>query len=197
MGKLHGKRIYYFKNGKPESEVSYEMGDRRGFYKKYTEEGQLVYQMHFEDDMPVGYSYPGSNNELIPEIPMPGGCGKFNPLFPNGKTAVEVNYVDGAQHGNYKYYHPGGKLLLENTENYGNSEGILKEYYADGTQRTIFNYLHDTLHGNYKEFNTKGTLVEEGNFYNGDNHGEFHYFDDNGKLKQVRFYYYGQLLSVK
>jgi antitoxin component YwqK of YwqJK toxin-antitoxin module/Tfp pilus assembly protein PilF len=196
-GKLNGKRIYYFSNGKPESEVTYENGERRGLYKKYTEDGMLVYQMNFDDDLPVGYSYLGKNNELVPEIPMPRGCGKFKPLFPNGKVAIEATYIDGSQHGTYKYYHPNGKLLLENTENYGNSEGILKEYYADGTQRSIFNYLHDNIHGNYKQFNAKGILVEEGNDYNGDYHGEVRYFDDNGKLKSVRTYYYGQLLSVK
>jgi antitoxin component YwqK of YwqJK toxin-antitoxin module/Tfp pilus assembly protein PilF len=196
-GKLNGKRTWYFDNGKPEAEVTYENGERRGFYKKYTEDGTLVYQMHFEADQPVGYSYPGKNNELVPEIPMPEGCGKFNPLFSNGKTAIEATYVDGVQHGTYKYYTSGGKLLMENTENYGNSEGILKEYYADGTQRSIFNYLHDNVHGSYKEFNAKGTLVEEGNEYNGDYHGEVRYFDDNGKLKAVRTYYYGQLLNVK
>jgi uncharacterized protein len=195
-GRLHGKRTYYYKNGKKDAEIDFENGDRR-LYRKYTEEGALVYQMRYDNDLFVGYSYPGKNNELGPEIPMPGGNGRFNPLFPNGNVAIDVMYVDGAQNGGYKFYHPGGKMYIENTENYGNSEGVLKVYYADGTQRSIFNYLHDNLHGNAKEFNAKGILIEEGNYYNGDTHGEVRYYDDNGKLKEVRTYYFGQLLSVK
>lgn len=195
--RLHGKRIYFYKNGKPEAEVIYKDGERDGFYKKYTEDGLLVYQMRYEGDLPVAYTYLGKNNELVPEIPLIQGNGMVKPLFPNGNAAVVVEYIDGHQHGSYKLYHPNGKLWLENTEYHGNSEGVLKEYYPDGTTRSVYNYLHDNTHGINKEFNAKGIVTEENNSYNGEYHGEFRSYDDNGKLKQTRTYYYGQLLHVK
>jgi antitoxin component YwqK of YwqJK toxin-antitoxin module/Tfp pilus assembly protein PilF len=196
-GKLHGKRIYYYKNGKTDAEIPFERGERDGLYKKYTEEGVLVYQMRYEEGMPVGYSYLGKNGEPVPEIPMVQGNGKVNAFFQNGNASVVVEYIDGQQNGSYKRYHPNRKMCLENTENYGNSEGAMNEYYADGTPRTVYNYLHDNMHGVYKEFNAKGILVEEGNQFNGEYHGEQRFYDDNGKLKQVRTYYFGQLLYVK
>ncbi|THU30774.1 tetratricopeptide repeat protein [Niastella caeni] len=196
-GKLHGKKIYYYKNGKVDAEVTYERGDRHGMYKKYSEEGVLAYQLHYEFDLPVGYSYLGRNNEPVAEIPFLRGSGKINALFPNGNSSVTVEYVEGQQNGQYKRNHPSGKLCLENTEVYGNSEDLMKEYYPDGTLRSVYTYQHDNLHGPYKEYNAKGILVEEGNQYNGDYHGEQRFYDDNGKLKQVRVYYFGQLLSVK
>jgi antitoxin component YwqK of YwqJK toxin-antitoxin module len=51
--------------------------------------------------------------------------------------------------------------------------------------------------GPYKEYNEKGVLIEESNFYDDSLHGEQRLYDDNGKLKQVRTYYYGLLLEVK
>ncbi len=196
-GRLHGKRTYYYKNGKTDSEMPYKNGDREGLFKKYTEDGTLVCHMHYHDDVLVGYSYQGKNNELVPEIPLVQGNGSLQSFFPNGNPSIAVNYVDGSQHGSYKAYHTNGKLSMENTENYGDSEGLLKEYNPDGSARSIYNYLHDNLHGPYKEYNEKGILTEEGGAYNGNDHGEIRYYDDNGKLKQTRIYYFGYLLGLK
>jgi antitoxin component YwqK of YwqJK toxin-antitoxin module len=196
-GKLHGKRIYYFKNGKTDTEVPYKNGDRDGVFKKYSEDGVLAYQMTYDDDVLTGYSYLGRNNEPVPEIPLVQGNGSVKSFFPNGNASLAVDYVDGSQHGHYKLYHPNGKLFLEDTENYGESEGLLKEYNSDGTLRSEYNYLHDNTHGPYKDYNEKGVLIEEGSSYNGNDHGEIRVYDDNGKLKQTKIYYYGYLLSVK
>ncbi|OQP52622.1 hypothetical protein A4H97_25195 [Niastella yeongjuensis] len=196
-GQLHGKQTFYTMDGKKDAEMDYENGSRQGFYRKYSSEGVVLYQMRYEEDEPVGYSYRGNNNELVPEIPMTAGNGRFRPLFPNGNAAIDVLYVDGQTNGTYKFYYDNGKLLRERNENYGYIEGVLKEFYADGAQHYVYNYLHNNLHGTTREYNAKGILVEEGNYYNGDYHGETRYFDDNGKLKEVRTYYYGQLLSIK
>jgi uncharacterized protein len=196
-GELDGKRTYFFNNGKIDSELTMENGERHGWTKKYDPDGSLMYQVRFVYDLPVAYTYMDKSGKLMPEIPIPSGTGEVKPFFANGSASAEFRYIDGKLNGDDLSYYSNGKIRMRSTEDYGVTEGSYKYYYPNGQLKYDFDYLHDNLHGFYKEYNEKGTVTEEGYYYNGEPHGTTRIFDDSGKLKETRYFFYGKLLDIK
>ena len=86
---------------------------------------------------------------------------------------------------------------MESTESYGDTEGEVKNYFADGALKSVHNYLHNELNGKFAEYSAKGKVVKEGNYVNDLLHGAVKHYTEDGKLSAVHIYYYGQLLDVR
>lgn len=196
-GVQEGKTIYYFPNGKIENEISYKNGRRNGEYKRYSEDGQLGSIIYYKDDMPVGYSYPDKNNQLVPSIKLIAGNGKVLTYYANGNKSAEFEFAEGKINGKYSIYHSNGKVYYETTDEYGIVKGAATEYNSDGSLRSQYNYFWDNLEGPYKEYYNNGKVKEEGTYYDGLLNGDRKFFDVNGKLVETDYYYYGSKLSIK
>jgi antitoxin component YwqK of YwqJK toxin-antitoxin module/Tfp pilus assembly protein PilF len=196
-GQLHGKKTYYYEDGKIDTETEYYEGDRHGWLKKYDETGAVVYNLKFNFDVPIAYTYPDKTGKLMPEIEIPGGNGKVKTYFQDGKVSAEFEYIDGLLNGSNIVYHSNGKIRKQSMEDYGQTQGPYKYFHSNGQVELDYNFLHDNLHGNIKVYNEKGILTQEGYYYNGLAHGIHKTYDDTGKLKDTRIYYYGDLIEVK
>ncbi|WP_226994267.1 toxin-antitoxin system YwqK family antitoxin [Myxococcus hansupus] len=49
-GGWHGQRIMYFPNGKPQLVEEYKKGRKHGVVKEFAEDGQVVSQVHYENN---------------------------------------------------------------------------------------------------------------------------------------------------
>lgn len=194
---LHGKSLNYHKNGKVELESEYKNGERFGIRKKYDPEGQLVYQIRYENDLPVAYTYFDKSGNLVPEIQLPYGTGKLTSFFSNGKPAATLEYINGKLNGKDLQYHSNGQLWMESTEQYGETTGALTAYHPNGKLSHTTNYLNGNQHGSYKFYNEAGIVIEEGYNFNDEQHGDRKVYDDSGKLIRVDTYYFGVLLASK
>lgn len=196
-GQEEGKKTYYFENGKPDTEIEMEKGNRQGWTKVYDPDGSLVYQLRYDDDEPVAYTYEDKSGKLVPEISIPGGNGKVKSYFANGNPSASFEFADGKTNGPNILYYSNGRIRKQSTDSYNLFEGSYKYYYPNGQVQKEYTFLHDNLDGSYKEYNEKGIVTEEGNYFNGSAHRLVKIYDDNGKLKQTRNYYFGKLLDVK
>lgn len=196
-GELTGKKVYYFENGKTDSEIEMEHDERAGWTKKFDEEGNLLYQVRFNLDLPVAYTYLDKSGKLLPEIPLHGGSGKVKSFFANGNPSSEFEYIEGKLNGPNINYYSNGRLRAKGNEDYSLSEGNYKYYYPNGQLQYDYNFLHDKLHGFYKEYNEKGIVTEEGYYHNGEPHNIIRIYDDSGKPRETSYYYYGKLLDIK
>ncbi len=194
---LEGKKTYYFKDGKVDTEYEYVAGEVHGLKKKFDATGNLLYQVRFENDMPVAYTWLDANGQLLPEKPIMFGTAKINTFYSNGKPSASFEYVNGKLHGKDLQFYANGNTWMESSEHYGETEGPFMAYFPNGKLRYTATYSGDDAHGTYREFNEKGILVEEGNFYQGSYHGPIKRYDDAGKLLRTSQYYYGTLLSEK
>jgi len=52
------------------------------------------------------------------------------------------------------------------------------------------------MHGVVKSYYLNGNLKMEQNWYNGEQNGATKYYDETGKVKETRFYYYDLLMNV-
>ncbi|RYY27234.1 MAG: tetratricopeptide repeat protein [Chitinophagaceae bacterium] len=194
---LEGIRTYFNTDGSTDVTFEYVAGDRHGWKKKYDPAGNLLYQVRYEADVPVAYTWLDQSGKPLPEKPILMGTAKINTFYSNGKPSASFEYIDGKLHGKDLQFHFTGGTWMESTENYGETEGLLTTYHPNGKVRSTGNYASGNPHGVYRVFNEKGNLVEELNFYDGDYHGHVRYYDDNGKLINQAYYYYATLISDK
>ena len=195
-GVLEGKMVNYFPNNKIENEIIYKNGQRNGEYRRYSEQGELGLVIYYKDDVPISYTYPDKNNQLVLPIKLIGGNGKVLAYYANGNKSAEFEFAEGKINGKYSIYHSNGKLYYETTDEYGIANGHATEYNADGSLRSEYNYFWDNIDGPYKEYYNNGKVKEEGIYFNGTLNGERKFFDTNGKLTETDYYYYGNKLSI-
>ena len=92
-GKLHGKKITYYPNGKVTEEINYENGVMQGENLYYSYDGVLLKKLKYENDQLQG---------------------EATYYDAHGNVVIEGFYKDGKKHGLWKYYKD-GKIILEET----------------------------------------------------------------------------------
>lgn len=137
-------------------------------------------------------------DKLVAEVPWKNGRmhGKRRVYFPDGKVKSETSYVDGLAEGPSRIWDENGKLLSESAMKAGKRHGAMTEYWpgTDVPQRVI-QYKNDRIHGAVREFYSSGKLKRERDFLNEAAHGEDRYFDENGKLANLSYWFDGVPVS--
>ncbi len=92
-GKLHGRVVVYYKNGKIASETHYEDGVKEGIFKKYSEDGIVLEEIPYKNNQFNGWViYRDINGQIIAqgmyEKGLKKGIWKF---YENGKLIREVD----------------------------------------------------------------------------------------------------------
>ena len=195
-GNLTGIFNYYYKDGKTELDTVYKNGQRNGLNKKYDLDGTLMYQVRYEEDEPIAYSYQNKNGELIPEKPVNSAGDLIKTYYASGRISREFSVADALVNGEDILYFKNGHQRSSNRMLFGVNEGMYKEYYQNAQLKSETTYLHGNSMGVYREFNEKGEITEEGNYDNGNYHDRIVKYNNPGHVKQVWVYYYGTLLTI-
>ncbi|GGA81292.1 tetratricopeptide repeat protein [Puia dinghuensis] len=197
-GDLDGEQLnYYYEGGKLQSSIPFKEGNREGWAKYFEPGGALLYQVKYHDGDPIAYTYKGTGDSLLPEMPIVRKTGKIKTYFSNGKVSAELEYRDGVFTGEQRLYYPNGQVRSITRRQDGILEGEYAVYWPDGKLSATGTYLHDNLHGNYKEYNEKGVLYLDMNYYCGNPHGPSKIYGDDGHLLETDLYHYGQLIAIK
>lgn len=190
------KVVYYYPDGKVETELLYSNGEKNGWTSKYSPGGELIYKILFQGGDAVSYTYEGKDGKLVPEIPLDRKEGHIHSFFSNGKVSADGYMINGVYHNKRTVYFPDGKVREEQTYVYGDNEGPYKEYYPDGKVLLEASYKDGFFVGPYKYYDESGKLRYEINYTNGYAHGPAKYYDASGKLLQTDNYYWGWLTSI-
>lgn len=84
----------------------------------------------------------------------------------------------------YEYYDNTRDLKAKYSINdKGQKDGVLVEFYEDGTLKNILTYKEGKLNGEYKEFSTRGKLIENGYYQNNIKEGNVIKFLNGGMLE--------------
>lgn len=84
----------------------------------------------------------------------------------------------------YEYYDCTRDLKAKYSINdKGQKDGVLVEFYEDGTLKNILTYKEDKLNGEYKEFSIRGKLIETGYYQNDIKEGNVIKFVNDGMLE--------------
>ena len=171
-GKPEGKWQYYHGNGKLWEEVTFlnhkQKGDRKTFY----DSGKLK-QILTENSVLKKYY----ESEQIKET------GQFN---------KQHNPI-----GEWKEYYENGQILSEKCFIEGETNGISKKYYINGTLKEEISWDKGVIEGIYIEYYENGEINFKGKCVNGEREGRWEMFYKNGKLKDVSNWESGKLIGER
>lgn len=197
-----------------QTNVTDKNGKKQGVWKKY-EQGKLVYEGQFKDDVPYGtFKYYHANGKLKSTTNFEQGVHKVRTVIyhENGKKASEGMYIDQQKDGEWRYYSDHDVLIKVEHYSVGKRNGIWQTYSPEGVLLEECNYLNDKLDGVFKSYYLNGNVsLEEnyvagktngkstayypnknvsmtGNHHNGWRDGEWSTYDVNGKIRSTILY---------
>lgn len=189
-------------------------GKKQGVWKKY-ENGHLVYEGQFKDDVPYGtFKYYHANGKLKSITEFQQGVHKVKTTIyhENGHKASEGAYIDQLKEGEWRYYSNSDTLLKVEHYKTGNRDGLWQTYSTSGVLLEECNYLNNKRNGMYKTYYLNGVVSYEadyvagktngksssyypngkvsttGNYHNGWRDGEWNTYDVNGKIRSTMLY---------
>ncbi len=189
-GKLNGKVLRYYENGKLEIDSNYKDDNLDGEYRYYNNKGALTQKKYYENSklnglymsyFEVGQKLPEfkiqyengqvkdkaleyySNGSLYSEMSFNGDNqdGPEIKYYLNGKLSSEENYTNGELNGSYTSFHSNGKPMEVGQTLNGLNEGSWKSYYNDGTLKIEYAFNRGKLDGIYKYYDVDGKIYYE------------------------------------
>lgn len=206
-GLQDGKGVYYFKNGKVQTEVMYKDGMQEGKKLIYYPNGKIKEEGNFSKDEPNGYFVTYYVNGVVEEE---GWYveGKKQGTFLNydqfGNLTSKLYYLNDDVDGIAEYYTPDGKLnyseyydndwfrKIVQMDTLGNvltsselvkGAGKVQFKHYNGKPYFESNYDHYKLNGQYKTLNGDGTVASIAYYKHGDIDSSFKAWHNNGKLR--------------
>ncbi len=168
-------------------------GKKQGVWKKY-EDGTLVYQGQFKDDVPYGtFRYYHKNGKLKSVTEFEQGVHKVRTViyYENGKKASEGAYVDQMKDGEWRYYSENETLIKIENYQLGKRNGEWKTYSTSGVLLEECNYLNDKRNGVFKTYYLNGVVSLEENYVAGKSNGKSTAYYPNGKVSMTGNYHNG------
>lgn len=169
-------------------------GKKQGPWKK-TENGVLVYEGSFVDDVPQGtfkYYFPDGKLKSISEFIKGVSKVKVTTFHPNGTISSEGTFIDQQKDGLWKYYSEKGILLSEENYKLGKRNGNFITYSTDGYKLKVEHFTDGIQDGTCKTYYEKEELFTETNYINGKLNGaSVSYYP--GQIVALKGYYYNGL----
>jgi antitoxin component YwqK of YwqJK toxin-antitoxin module len=200
-------------------------GQRQGYWKKTSPDGNLIYKGFFRDGKPVGkmerfYENGSRRAELFYQEGTDITHAKI--FYRTGNLAAEGKYVNMAKDSVWRYYsyysddlmytesyknglkdgesrkfYPGGQIAEILSWQMDLKQGPWKQFFEDSTFRLVSWHESDQLHGKYQVYNRNHVLIMDGQYEHGKMDKTWHFYDDNGKEKQALHYENGELQNDK
>lgn len=98
IGKLHGKVLSYYENGKLAEEVNWNNGIKDGSWKKFYDNGTMMMYTAFSQNKRTGafiFNYPDGKPEWNGKYENDKMEGKWVQFLPNGNIETTIEYKNG------------------------------------------------------------------------------------------------------
>jgi len=178
-------------DGKPDGVESY-FKEWKGLQRT------ISYKNGVKDGPEKVYEHADGRNEFVrEETQWKEGkmAGKRIVYYPDGKVATEVTYEDGKPAGEGKSYDREGRLTQVIRYKDGKRDGEMTDYWpATGKPKRVVPCTAGVVNGLVKEYYEDGTLERELPFKNDALHGIEKHHDEKGNLTLTRYWLEGELV---
>ncbi len=184
-----GKWFLFYENGNIKQEGTYLDDKKDGYFKDYTETGDLLKISKY------------LMGELQPDAEEIAKLKVKNEYYPDGKLKLSAMYRNESPEGIWREYKPDGTIERSlmyhngiitgegNVLDDGNKDGPWKEFFADGTLKSEGNYADGKPVGDWKYFHLNGKTEQIGKFNKqGKPEGKWKWFYEDGKLLREENY---------
>ncbi len=150
-------------------------GKKQGYWKKYNDKKELLYEGQFKNDVPVGeFKYYYSNGKLKSRSFFIQGTHKVRTIIyhENEKKAAEGLFVDQIKDSIWNYYNSEEQLITVESYKKGKKEGHWATYSSQtGILLEEWDYSDDVLNGKHKTYFVDGNLNTTISYINGKMNG--------------------------
>lgn len=157
FGDENGKLTRYYHNKMKMQECNQLNGSIEGDYTYFNQKGEPILIIGYQENSIKYYIKKSKTGELNEKVEIIGENANISSSYPNGKIAIQINYVKGNVEG---------KLII-------NNELGKPEYESNNT--------NNMLNGNRIEYYANGNVYKKEHFKNSDFEGPQEYFKEDGK----------------
>ncbi|MFC2102345.1 hypothetical protein ACFLS7_05070 [Bacteroidota bacterium] len=211
-----GRWMSFWENGKIKLEGTYKNDKKNGYFKEYTEKGDLIRITKFIDGVEQPEAVEIQKLEIEREYYADGKVktarlyrngvleGTTIEYSPEGVIAAAMDYrnglligeglvlEDGSRTGPWKEYYPGGELKAEGNYDNGIKTGPWSYYHMNGKleQKGVYN-KQGKPEGVWLWYYESGQLLREENYYRGKKDGLSEEFAEDGTIIEKGDYFEG------
>ncbi len=157
FGNENGKITRFYHNKMKMQECNQINGSIEGDYTYFNQKGEPILIIGYQENSIKYYIRKSKTGELNDKIAIIDETAEISSSYPNGKIAIQINYVKGNVEG---------KLIINNE--------LGKPEYESNT-------IHNLLNGNRIEYYANGNVYKKEHFKNSDFEGLQEYFKEDGK----------------
>ncbi len=162
-----------------------EHGLKTGVWKKYYENGNLMYEGMFKSGKPVGLLtrfYEGGVKKAEMTF-FPDGTSYAKLYYENRDLAAEGKYMNKLKDSTWNYYSFfNQRLAMKEQYSSGKKDGYTIKYYDNHEVAEKIRYENDTLHGPWEQFYENGQIRLKCEHLKGRRNGKFESFASDGSL---------------
>ena len=195
FGTEYGKSTRYFVNKSKIFEYNRVNGDVEGEYKYFNSKGDAILILGYEYNRLKYYTTLNAAGELKDRVSVVDETASIVSKYPNGKTAMAINFVKGAKDGNYLINNPEGKTEVQLTYKMNKLEGERKEYYSNGNVYKIERFKNNDFEGIQEYYKEDGKIWLKAEYKNDELHGNTLIYT-NGVLSLTKKYDSDELLEI-
>ncbi|MFH1159366.1 MAG: hypothetical protein V1733_00250 [bacterium] len=192
-GQKQGKWITFWENGKIKTEGTFRDDRKNGYFKEYSEKGDLIAIAKYID------------GALQPEAEEIQKLEVEKEYYADGKIKKTSLYRNGILEGVSREFSPEGVMTkaIEYHEGIKSGEGLVledgsrtghwREFYPDSALKAEGDYENGNKTGSWKFYHPNGKMEQTG-VYNkqGKPEGTWKWYHDNGQLQREEIYYHGE-----
>ena len=216
FNRRQGRWVNFWETGKIKLEGTYRNDKKNGYFKEFSEKGDLIHISKYIDDVLQPEAQEIQKLEVEREY-FPDGSVKATRLYrngilegisiefsPEGTIVAAVEYrngllageglvlQDGSRSGSWKEYYPDGSLKAEGEYDNGTRTGPWKFYHPNGkTEQTGKYNKEGKPEGTWRWYYDSGQLLREESYYRGKKDGMSEEYDAEGNLIEKGEYFEG------
>lgn len=185
QGRKQGRWKFFFPDWKIQSEGTYRDDKKYGYFKTYGTDGNLLTVQKFINDVEQ------------PEAPEVTQLKLKTDYYPSGRVKTVGSYNGNVAEGIRREYAENGNITAAYVfthgamtgegivDEEGDKQGAWKEYYTDGTLRSVGSYKDNKPVGPWKYFYENGQVESAGKYTDkGQPDGDWAWYFDNGSLRR-------------
>ncbi len=195
LGVANGKTIQYYNNKAKLSEYTEINDSKEGDHLYYNQKGELVLTIGYQNNSPVYYIAKNKTGESTGKIDIKNENVSIISYYPNGKTAIQYNLVNGELDGKFAIYNDSGKTEYES--NYRNNllNGERIEFYPNGNIYKKEHFLNNNYDGIQEYFTADAKPWISSEYKNDELHGITLIYNA-GKLILTKKYNSNELVDI-
>ena len=195
FGDDHGKTTRFYHNKSKYCEFNQMDGAIDGEYNYFNQKGEKILIVGFQNEAVKYYIKRGKTGELNEKVEIIDETAAITSLYPNGKIAIQINFVKGSREGKLIVFNAEGKPEIESNYKANLISGDRIEYYPNGKVYRKERFINDSYEGNQEYFKEDGKPWLTAAYKNDELHGNTLIYN-NGKLIQTKKYDSDELVDI-